>query len=502
MLAIQRRLPDLLQRSVNLESLDYHSFPGYAMQSTHFQPLQHLERLRSFAADCALGSRQVEIPASPGYSAAPGGLSAQYDAEIWDIGPFLSTIGPTIAALELRHVNSTMFTVLKGQKDLFLSCHALEYLKMDITEGVWDWNGGGSPAMGASPAFIFPHLGFPSVKRFELVVCDQTLQNSQMGPLNLVHCNLLTELSLDVRYSVWWADWWDKVKLFEALSPLNLPALSRLEIKDHARNTERHYWDPEDNRLRWKHPGRAYLGFVPSFLGSIRTGHLPNLSSLWVDEKVLLLPHPSAQDLLDITSEDPETTLWTQALRAAFGQLESLRVGFGPITPLTAALILNLCDPNKLTQFGFEWKWSDYGRDEPISTDLLAHLARFPKLSDVHILFPRPQTQLNGLPNPSIDRTTLNDVTSIFRCNGSISRVGIGNSVVWERHPSDGTSAVLLVSDGSAAPDPALSKFFHAGFIPKDFDSESVDPSDNFIPPRPDRGEEIEQLRDLLARIL
>ncbi|KAJ7457615.1 hypothetical protein B0H11DRAFT_207309 [Mycena galericulata] len=499
MLALQRRLPDLFQRSVNLELLDYHSFPGYAMQSTHFQPLQHLKRLRSFAADCALGFRQVEIPAGGGNYAALGELSAQLDAAIWDIEPFLSTIGPIIAALELRHVNSTMFTVLKGQKDLFLSCHALERLKIDITEGVWDWNGGGSPAMGASPAVKFPCLGFPSVKRFELVVCDKTLQNPQIGPLNLVHCNLLTELSIDVRYSVWWADWWDKVKLFEALSPLDFPALSRLEIKDHARNTERHYWDPKDNHLRWKHPGRAYLGLVPSFLGSIRTGHLPKLSSLWVDEKVLLLPHPSAQDLLDITSGDPENTLWTQALGAAFGQLESLRVGFGPITHLTAGLILDLCDPNRLTQFGFEWKWSDYGRDESISTDLLAHLSRFPKLSDVHILFPRPQTQLNGLPDPIVDATTLTDVASIFWCNESISRVGIGNSVVWERHPLAGASAILLVSDGSAAPDTAVSKFFHAGFMPK---GPAAGQSDNTTPPRPDRREEIEQLRDLLERIL
>jgi hypothetical protein len=102
---------------------------------------------------------------------------------------------------------------------------------------------------------------------------------------------------------------------------------------------------------------------------------------------------------------------------------------------------------------------------QPLSPALLAHLARFPKLTDVHILFPRPETQVCGAPNPTIDHIALADVASIFRCNPRISRVGIGNSVVWERHPGGlqfenrtasrldtATPAILLVSDGSAAP--------------------------------------------------
>jgi hypothetical protein len=113
----------------------------------------------------------------------------------------LSTVGPKITSLDLRHVNQTMFTALKSRTDLFASYHALEHLKIDITEGVWDWGGGGSPAMGATPAFNFPCLEFPSVKRFQLIVCDKTLSGSQQkGPLNLVHCHLLTALSIDVRY--------------------------------------------------------------------------------------------------------------------------------------------------------------------------------------------------------------------------------------------------------------------------------------------------------------
>lgn len=93
-----------------------------------------------------------------------------------------------------------MLGVLKTKLDDFKTYHALRDLKMDITEGVWDWGGGGSPSMGAGPSVTFPFLGFPSVRRFELVVCDKTLFAAQKGPLNLVQCELLTELRLDVRY--------------------------------------------------------------------------------------------------------------------------------------------------------------------------------------------------------------------------------------------------------------------------------------------------------------
>ncbi|KAJ7750948.1 hypothetical protein DFH07DRAFT_827054, partial [Mycena maculata] len=494
MLALQCRLPALLRRAVNLRSFDYHSFPGSAFQSEHFDALQRLERLRSFSVDCALWM-ECGIGSALGPPTNHATWAAEYDADNWEMEPFLSTIGPTIASLELRHVNYTMFTALAGHTAAFASYRALEHLKIDITEGVWDWNGGGSPAWGASPAVTFPCLGFPSVRRFELVVCDQTLQNAQTGPLDLVHRALLAELSIDVRYAIDYTDLYDTLRLFEALSPVDFPALARLEIKDQARNTRRHYWDAADNaHLRWDYCGRAYPGLVPSFLGAIRTGHLPHLTTLWADEKVLLLPYASVEDLFT------ENAVWADALRAAFAQLESLRVGFGAITHIAAGLILDLCDPNKLTQFGFEWNWHSYGREEPISPALLAYLSRFPKLTDVHVLFPRPGTylQFNGLPAPAFSVATLVDVAALFRCNGAVSCVGIGNSVVWERGFSP--QAPLLVSDGSTAPSAAVSLFFHAGFLPRDIESSDV--SNNAEPPRRERREEIEQLRGMLERVL
>jgi hypothetical protein len=76
--------------------------------------------------------------------------------------------------------------------------------------------------------------------------------------------------------------------------------------------------------------------------------------------------------------------------------------------------------------------------------------------------------------------------------------------VVWERDPSVGPSAIILVSDGSIAPNLAVSKFFHAGFIPriKVSDVVELDPEEDFVPARPARGEEIELLRNVLQRIM
>ncbi|KAJ7268445.1 hypothetical protein C8J57DRAFT_1325158, partial [Mycena rebaudengoi] len=483
--ALHERIPKLLRRAVNLESLDYHSFldyhslPGIGLKSEHVQALSNLRWLRRFSVDCALRSRVRDMGAGMG----PGDWSAEYDAENWELEPFISTVGPKITSLDLRHVNKTMFTALTNNTNVFASYHNLEHLKIDITEGVWDWNGNGSPAMGATPGFTFPFLGFPSVRRFELIVCDQTLTGAAHGPLDLVDRNLLTSLTIDVRH-------------------------------------RRHYWESAGDSRRHGREGRVYHGLVPSFLGAIDIGALPNLTTLWVDEQVLLPRGISVQNLLATlppspsppsspsaslphsspsTPSEPINILnWTRSLRATLAQLDSLRVGFGAIDHIGAEVILDLCDPQKLVHFGFEWGWSEYLIDDPIAHGLLDQLSRFPKLTDVHILFPRPETQISGLPDPNIDAQTLDDVASIFGCNGSISRVGIGNSLVWERRPSE-PSGILLVSDGSIAANPAVPRFYHAGYMSK---HRNEDLWRNAIPRRPDRGAEIEQLRSLLEKIV
>ncbi|KAJ7159541.1 hypothetical protein C8R46DRAFT_1354248 [Mycena filopes] len=494
--AFHERLTSLLAKAVNLRSLDYHSFPGLGLNSEHMQCLSTMQWFRHFSVDCAVHLDHFP-PVTHAVAVLPGELSAAYDAANWELDPFITTVGPNLTSLELRRVNQTMFAALVNHTDAFASYHNLEHLKIDITEGVWDWSGEGAPSRGAEPGFNFPCLKFPSVKRFELIVCDKTMIGPERGPLNLVHCNLLTSLTIEVRTSLSWVVY-ARIKLFEALDPLDFPALAFLEISDNTGN-----WETEDRHL-WNREGRAYPGLVSSFLGAIDAGALPSLTSVWVDERVLIPRGISVQNLLasaalpsSASYEPINIVSWTRSLRAAFAQLDSLRVGFGAINDFDAELILELCDPERLTQFGFEWNWFQYERDEPLAPGLLGQLSRFPKLTDVHILFPRPDTHLLGLADPDIDEATLADVAAIFKCNEIVCRVGIGNSLVWERHPSD-PSEILLVSDGSVAANPAVLRFYHAGYLARDHSDES---SNNAMP-RGDRRAEIEQFRGLLERIV
>jgi hypothetical protein len=78
--ALYARLPELFRQAVNLESLDYRSFPGKGMGSEHVDALQYLAKLRKFAVDCALRSRDQEVSAAVG----TGNWSAEYDAENWE----------------------------------------------------------------------------------------------------------------------------------------------------------------------------------------------------------------------------------------------------------------------------------------------------------------------------------------------------------------------------------------------------------------------------------
>ncbi|KAJ7479878.1 hypothetical protein FB451DRAFT_1240075 [Mycena latifolia] len=498
--AFHGRLPELFKKTRNLEILDYHNYPGLPLSAESSALIAEYDRLGKFSVD--------------GVITRVGGSGFE-DPEIWDIEPFLASLGPSITSLDIRHVCQTMLLALASHADEFASYHSLTRLKMDITEGVWDWRGGGSPNAGATGDYVFPSLKLPVVQRFELVVGDLTLSEPRAGPLDLVDHRLLTELSLDVRQCNYYYSCED-IKLFEALNPANFGSLSHLEIKDN---------NPTVNtdRLSWVASGvgnRRFRGLVPTFLGSMIAGNLPKLTSLWVDERALL-PFTwglwelnQSNDLSAIYDTDeleeltPEITRWRECLRAVLSQLESLRVGFGLMMAEDVDLVLGYCDPLKLTQFGFELRWDWYGHEDPISPQLLAHLARFPHLTDVHILFPRPGTQVSGAPGAAVDARTLSDVTAIFACNGNVCRVGIGNSLLWERHyapkSSDAPPKTLLVSDGSCGFNSAVPRFYHAGYLARypPVGEGSRKYNDNATSIHQERGPEIEQLRDLLQRIL
>ncbi|KAJ7167573.1 hypothetical protein C8R46DRAFT_1191683 [Mycena filopes] len=489
--AFHARLPALFEKTRNLRSLDYQSCPGLPLSREDVALLASCERLHTFAADTAV--RET----SWGY------FHAFEDPETWDIEPFLSTLAPNIRSLSLRHVCLTMLRTLVSHGDVFATYTNLDELQLDITEGVWDWTGAGSPQRGATADYVFPSLRLPALRRLELVVADLTLSKARAGPLELVDCSLLTELSLDIR-EINGYDIIPTISLFEALGAADFPVLSHLEIKDNngSANQHRLKWEPDDG---FRRPQRSYPGLVERLLGPLGT-----LSTLWVDERILLqVPSGVSCGVRDLWDADfPDfgffeaKASWKAALDAALPRLESLRTGFGALDAVELGFVLGQCDRTKLRQFGFRYAWKKYGRDEPISPDVLLHLSRFPKLTDVHILFPRPEKQFTGVPNPVVDPQTLADVASIFRCNGSISRVGIGNSIVWQR--GVGADEVLLVSDGNRVPNDALSRFYHAGHMVK------YNPKnkkfwvhfDNVKPLRPNWGEEIEELRDVLRRII
>ncbi|KAJ7367642.1 hypothetical protein DFH08DRAFT_3117 [Mycena albidolilacea] len=501
--AFHRRLPALFSKMHQLESIDYHNTPGLGLSSDAVDALATCGRLRTLAVDVTIPRRYTSSEES------------WADPDSWDIEPFLASLGSSVTSLDLRHISQTMFLNLVSHADILATYEHLSSLRMVLYgDGVWDWDGFGSPNRSASVDFIFPSLKIPALRRLELVVGDLTISKPRSSgtPLHLVDSTLLTELSLEIHqcnlyYHV------DTIRLFEGISYMTFPALAHLEIKDSNTNA--------NGRLSWGDTSHTYSrefpGLVTPFLGA-----LESLTTLWVDEQVLLPQFSALRFFWNIVDHpdwdtDMQESVWAATLRDVLGRVESLRVGFGMMDDTEVGYVLGACDPAKLRQFGFEWAWKEYGQADPLSPALLAHLARFPKLTDVHILFPRPETQVCGAPNPTIDLITLADVASIFRCNPRISRVGIGNSVVWERHPGrlqfesstasrldTATPAILLVSDGSAAPHAGVPRFFHAGYLAKRRPGEERGRAydDNTTPLRPERGEEIEELRDLLRRIL
>ncbi|KAJ7895555.1 hypothetical protein B0H14DRAFT_3628106 [Mycena olivaceomarginata] len=474
--AFHARLPALFKKTCNLRTLDYHNCPGLGLARESVELLATCEGLQTFAVNTTI--RKMEWSGSHAYQ----------DPQSWDgLEPFLtSTVGSTVTSLDLRHVSQTTFQLLTSHKDVLPSYTNLKHLKMDITEGVWDWDGAGSPQHGATGDYVFPSLCLLALQGFELVVSDMTVSNPRAGPLDLVDCSLLTELSLDIHQNTWSPLL--TVGLFDGLAPADFSALRHLETKDANRTAilQRLSWESEEigQYGPYGSGARFFSGLVQRFLCV-----LPGLVSLWVDEQALLpakgegvgfdrvYTFCSVAQLFDADTDSTTTdsitpavfgvqekAAWRASLKVILGQLESLRVDAAEV-----GLILGCCDPTKLTQFGFMWAWREYGRDD------VTHLARASRASSAipaahGRAHPLPETQPDGSPDPVVDPRTVRDVTAIFDAKKSINRVGIGHSIVWERAPScpgsgvsESDGSVVLVSDGSVVPNSTVPRFYHAG---------------------------------------
>lgn len=120
--------------------------------------------------------------------------------------------------------------------------------------------------------------------------------------------------------------WANHVDLFSDLTAADFSSLTHLTIND-LRN--------------WSGAFRNYVG-----IHELASG-LPRLRHLWANGPVFAIPGP-----------------WRG--KSAFERLESLKVGFDPLSPVLVAEILSYCDPTKLRAFGFEWEWP--GRDKQVRT--------------------------------------------------------------------------------------------------------------------------------------
>jgi hypothetical protein len=120
----------------------------------------------------------------------------------------------------------------------------------------------------------------------------------------------------------------------------------------------------------WREDGRAYVG-IHELIRS-----LPQLRHLWVNERVLAVPASGSMDVVwsakpfdeesqdTIMSRTVASPQW-ELLESTFENLESLRVGFGPLNAGCVTKVLSLCDRTKLKAFGFDWEWQP-GSNKPV----------------------------------------------------------------------------------------------------------------------------------------
>ena len=69
-------------------------------------------------------------------------------------------------------------------------------LKLDLTCGVWDWDGAGSPQQGPSEHYRFPRIS-NHVQELDILITD-LLARQRKGPVELVDTKKLTKLGIEV----------------------------------------------------------------------------------------------------------------------------------------------------------------------------------------------------------------------------------------------------------------------------------------------------------------
>lgn len=107
--------------------------------------------------------------------------------------PLFSTVGHKVTSLDLRNVDEDVFRAIAED---FPPLKNVRKLKLDLTCGVWDWDGAGSPQLGPSEHYRFPRIS-NHVQEFEIQITD-LLARQQKGPIELVDSKKLTKLRVDI----------------------------------------------------------------------------------------------------------------------------------------------------------------------------------------------------------------------------------------------------------------------------------------------------------------
>jgi hypothetical protein len=105
-----------------------------------------------------------------------------------------STIGSKATSLDLRSVDEGVFRAIVEH---FPPLKNVRNLKLDLTCGVWDWDGAGSPQNGPSAHYRFPRIS-DHVEEFEILITD-LLARQRKGPVELVDTKKLTKLRVNVK---------------------------------------------------------------------------------------------------------------------------------------------------------------------------------------------------------------------------------------------------------------------------------------------------------------
>ena len=103
------------------------------------------------------------------------------------------TVGSKVRSLDLRNVDEEIFKVIE---EYFPPLENVRALKLDLTSGVWDWDGLGSPQLGPSEHYSFPRIS-DHVEELELLV-TYLLTRKRKGPVELVDTKKLTKLKVQV----------------------------------------------------------------------------------------------------------------------------------------------------------------------------------------------------------------------------------------------------------------------------------------------------------------